>query len=260
MNKDRSPLWDKSITLIGILLLTVVMISTFTTKIVYNKYSEVEAKASEVTTKSNLVPAETTMVNEDNNEEEDTDEETKTCTAAFLAQQKGTKYLASEWSIVPNEPYIDDYYYMTEKEAEDLEVLCMAENVPVSTKTVLSKATSTGLKQKMVAVPAVVIEELPEEVEAEDNSSNMYYYGCLELTAYTWTGNPCADGVFPSSGYTVACNNSDLWHKWIYIEGYGDYYVHDTGGMSCGVIDVYMDSYDSCIQFGRRSANIYVYN
>lgn len=90
--------------------------------------------------------------------------------------------------------------------------------------------------------------------------SNMSYYGCLELTAYTWTGNPCADGVFPSSGYTVACNNSDLWHKWIYIEGIGTYYVHDTGGMACGVIDIYMDSYDACIQFGRQSANVYVLN
>ena len=88
----------------------------------------------------------------------------------------------------------------------------------------------------------------------------MTYYGCLELTAYTWTGNPCADGVYPSSGYTVACNNSDLWHKWIYIEGYGNFYVHDTGGMGWGVIDVYMDSYDACIQFGRRSANIYILN
>lgn len=93
-----------------------------------------------------------------------------------------------------------------------------------------------------------------------DSNSDMSYYGCLELTAYTWTGNPCADGVFPSSGYTVACNNSDLWHKWIYIEGMGTYYVHDTGGMACGVIDIYMDSYDACIQFGRQSANVYVLN
>ena len=64
----------------------------------------------------------------------------------------------------------------------------------------------------------------------------------------------------PSAGYTVASNDPNLWHKWIYIEGYGDYYVHDRGGMASNVIDIFMGSYSECIQFGRRSANIYIYN
>lgn len=85
------------------------------------------------------------------------------------------------------------------------------------------------------------------------------YLGCYELTAYMWTGNPCADGVYPSTGYTVACNDPSLWHHWIYIEGYGNYYVHDAGGMpSYNIIDVYLGDYDSCVQFGRRSANVYL--
>ena len=85
------------------------------------------------------------------------------------------------------------------------------------------------------------------------------YLGCYELTAYMWTGDPCADGVYPSCGYTVACNDPALWHRWIYIEGYGNYYVHDVGGMpSYNIIDVYLGDYDSCVQFGRRSANVYL--
>lgn len=85
------------------------------------------------------------------------------------------------------------------------------------------------------------------------------YLGCYELTAYMWTGDPCADGVYPECGYTVACNDPSLWHRWIYIEGYGNYYVHDVGGMpTYNIIDVYLGDYDSCVQFGRRSANVYL--
>ena len=94
---------------------------------------------------------------------------------------------------------------------------------------------------------------LTEEQPMEGN-----YVGTFELTAYCATGNPCADGVYPSVGYTVACNDSRLWHHWVNIEGYGMYYVHDTGGMSNNVIDIFMGSYDECIQFGRRSANVYI--
>lgn len=104
-------------------------------------------------------------------------------------------------------------------------------------------------------------EESEEEVETSVGSSlntNGTFVGSYQLTAYIATGNPCADGVYPQVGYTVACNDSSLWHKWIYIEGYGKYYVHDTGGMSSNVIDVFVGSYDEAIQFGRRSANVYI--
>ena len=90
-----------------------------------------------------------------------------------------------------------------------------------------------------------------EEIEGE-------YIGEFELTAYTHTGNNCADGVYPCAGVTVASNDKRLWHKTIRIEGYGDFYVHDTGGMANNVIDIFMDSYDECVQFGRRKASVYV--
>ena len=86
----------------------------------------------------------------------------------------------------------------------------------------------------------------------------MAYYGCFELTAYIETGNPCADGVYPQVGYTAACNDKNLWHKWVHIEGYGDYYIHDTGGMANNVIDIFMASYDEAIQFGRRKGEVYI--
>lgn len=98
--------------------------------------------------------------------------------------------------------------------------------------------------------------QILDEIEPEPEIS--IYMGNYELTAYVATGNPCADGIYPNSGYTAACNDPSLWHKWIHIEGYGDYYVHDTGDMANNVIDIFMDNYDQAIEFGRREAEVYI--
>lgn len=109
------------------------------------------------------------------------------------------------------------------------------------------------------------LEENTEEIDLEESKSvpeasevvTETYLGVYELTAYAWTGNPCANGNYPSYGYTVACNSLALGTR-IYIEGYGEYVVEDRGGMAGNVIDVYMGDYDTCIQFGRRTANVYL--
>lgn len=122
-------------------------------------------------------------------------------------------------------------------------------------------------KKAVTEAPKIQEEEMHEVfAEASDDApegsapDGMTYLGVYELTAYTATGNPTADGTMPSVGVTVACNDPSLWHRWIYIEGYGTYYCHDTGGMSVNVIDLFVGSYDEAIQFGRRSANVYLVN
>ena len=95
-------------------------------------------------------------------------------------------------------------------------------------------------------LPTSVVEDQEAAEEPEPVRS---YMGTYELTAYISTGNPCADGSYPSVGYTVASNDPALWHKWIHIEGYGDYFVHDRGGMASNVIDVYVGSYDEAIHY-----------
>lgn len=103
------------------------------------------------------------------------------------------------------------------------------------------------------------MEQEEKQVGTEMSSpEGMTYYSNMELTAYVWTGNPCADGVYPAEGYTAACNDPNLWHKWVYIDGVGTYYIHDTGGMASDVIDVYVGDYNSAVQFGRWSANVYL--
>ena len=117
-----------------------------------------------------------------------------------------------------------------------------------------SPAVITETYDKFIEVPE---EDIEEEAVIEEESKT--YLGTYQLTAYCATGNPCADGVMPSENYTVACNNPSLWHRWIYIEGYGTYYCHDTGGMSSNyIIDIFVGSYNEAIQFGRRNAEIYL--
>lgn len=109
------------------------------------------------------------------------------------------------------------------------------------------------------ATPSSALEE-PKKAIQPVLQPALLPVGGYELTAYIATGNPCADGKYPSTWYTVACNDPSLWHKTIHIEGYGDFYVHDTGGMASNVIDIFVGSYDEAIQFGRRYAEVYVYD
>ena len=104
-----------------------------------------------------------------------------------------------------------------------------------------------------------MITEEAEDVPEASESGYGTYLGVYELTAYEWTGNCCANGNYPTTGYTVACNSLALGTH-IYIEGYGEYVVEDRGGMAGNVIDIYLGDSESCRQFGRRSANVYLMN
>lgn len=113
-------------------------------------------------------------------------------------------------------------------------------------------AASLIINQPSGSIPTTLVE-----------GDRKFYAGKYECTAYESTGNPCADGVYPCEGVTVASNDPQLWHKVVELKGTGTewdglYYVHDTGGMSSNVIDIYIDDYNECIEFGRRK-NVEVY-
>lgn len=118
------------------------------------------------------------------------------------------------------------------------------------------------LAAALTLISATPPSELPPTAFVQEGDERTYV-GSYQCTAYKSTGNACADGVYPCEGVTVASNDPNLWHKVIEISGTGTdwdglYYVHDTGGMSSNVIDIFIDDYSECIQFGRRSADIYI--
>ena len=109
-----------------------------------------------------------------------------------------------------------------------------------------------------IEIRAEMTTQMQKVETTEVKEPQMTFIGVYELTAYEWTGNRCANDNYPTCDYTVACNSLPLGTR-IFIEGMGTYVVEDRGGMADSVIDVYMGDYDTCIQFGRRSANVYVY-
>lgn len=135
------------------------------------------------------------------------------------------------------------------KVEESNEVASVVDIVPVEETTTEIITTEEATTTKVEEVYEY------EEIVEEEPSSN--YLGYYTLTAYEWTGNPCANGTYPTEGYTVACNSLPLGTR-IYIEGYGEYVVEDRGGMSDSVIDIYLGDYDTCIQFGVQGANVYI--
>lgn len=99
----------------------------------------------------------------------------------------------------------------------------------------------------------------PEEIAEESHEEELEYLGTFEMTAYEWTGNPCANGNYPEVGYTVACNSLPLGTT-VYIEGVGYRVVEDRGAEWHGSnwMDLYLGDVDSCYEWGVRSVDVYI--
>lgn len=102
-------------------------------------------------------------------------------------------------------------------------------------------------------------EEAVEEEETVIQEPEMEYLGTFEMTAYEWTGNPCANGNYPEVGYTVACNSLPLGTR-VYIEGVGYRVVEDRGAEwhSYNWMDLYLGDVSACYEWGIRSVEVYI--
>lgn len=79
----------------------------------------------------------------------------------------------------------------------------------------------------------------------------------METTAYTWTGNRTATGVWPSRGAVAVDPRVIPLGTKLYIEGYGEAVAVDTGEVIKGeIIDLYMDSREECVIWGRRQVQV----
>lgn len=79
----------------------------------------------------------------------------------------------------------------------------------------------------------------------ESSSVEGGYLGSFKCTGYVATGNTCANGNYPSEGYTIASNSLPMGTR-VYIEGIGERVVEDTGGMDVGTLDIFCNSVDEC--------------
>ncbi|MDR6224892.1 3D domain-containing protein [Desmospora profundinema] len=80
-----------------------------------------------------------------------------------------------------------------------------------------------------------------------------------QATGYTHTGNPTATGVMPKRG-TVAVDPSVIpLGTRLYIPGYGQGVAQDTGGAVRGnIVDLFFETREEAIQWGRRNVTVYI--
>lgn len=142
------------------------------------------------------------------------------------------------------------------------------EIVEVGTKAVV--VTTPPLVETPAPAPTPVT-ETPVAVQtpvaatpAQSTATNTIPEGAVKMTiqctAYTATGNATASGVMPTANHTVAAWSGLPFGTKIYIPAMGTTYtVEDRGGaVTEGIVDIYMDSYDACIQFGRQNLEAYI--
>lgn len=142
-------------------------------------------------------------------------------------------------------------------------------NVEVSRKELDAKIIREP-EEKIIGVgpsASTVLAELDAEgnpvlhtAQTEDGAT--FYYKEryeIETTAYTWTGNTTFTGTWPKRG-TIAVDPEviPLGTK-VYVVGYGFATAEDTGGAINGkIVDLYMDTEQECLSWGRRDVVIYI--
>jgi 3D (Asp-Asp-Asp) domain-containing protein len=93
----------------------------------------------------------------------------------------------------------------------------------------------------------------------EDPCDGWTFLGSWMTTAYTHTGNVTASGAYPTDGYTVATNSLPMGTK-LWIAGIGTRVVQDRGpsSMPDAWLDIFMDSYSSCVNWGARNVDVWL--
>lgn len=104
----------------------------------------------------------------------------------------------------------------------------------------------------------VLIREEPEKPDVQ-----MISLVC-ELTAYCscekccgqWAGGNTASGTVPTAGRTVGVDPEVIpLGTTVYIDGQA-YRAEDTGAFTGNIIDIYMDSHEEALRFGRKEATV----
>lgn len=93
----------------------------------------------------------------------------------------------------------------------------------------------------------------------EAEKPKLEFWQNCQITAYEWDGSRCANGNYPTTGYTVACNSLPLGTK-VYIEGIGYRTVEDRGASwhQYNWTDEYLGDVSACNAFGVQYHDVYL--
>lgn len=83
----------------------------------------------------------------------------------------------------------------------------------------------------------------------------------MKASAYTYTGNRTATGKNPEVGMVAVDPSVIPLGTRMYIEGYGYAVAADTGGAIKGnTLDIFMETREQCLSWGRRTVKVYILN
>lgn len=114
--------------------------------------------------------------------------------------------------------------------------------------TTIQPLTTTALSTLLVAEePQPVYEEIEEPTDQiYEETADRVYLGNMRITGYVATGNATASGEMPYVGGVALSTSYGIpYGTRIYIEGFGEYIVNDTG-CAYGVVDVFCNTIDEC--------------
>ena len=171
------------------------------------------------------------------------------CTSAFVPEPRLLSASVPVMERVTKQvkKHIADVPYIVK--AEPIEEAIEIETVEVEQEDVIEEAEEYYEEE--------YYEEVTYEEESYETSEAWSYIGTYEITAYEWTGNPCANGNYPTEGWTVACNDLPLGTT-VYIDGVGYRTVEDTGGGGYGWMDLYLGDVSSCYEWGRQYRDVWI--
>ena len=110
----------------------------------------------------------------------------------------------------------------------------------------------------------VAVDEAPAEVTVLPEVKRELRSLQCELTAYCpcakccgeWAGGNTASGTVPTEGRTVGVDPAVIpLGATVYIDGHA-YKAEDTGAFEGNIIDIFMESHEDALRFGRREATV----
>ncbi|CUN99752.1 3D/G5 domain-containing protein [Clostridium disporicum] len=128
---------------------------------------------------------------------------------------------------------------------------------------ILKNPTSNDVVEEVSNTDVTVKNIDSSDTTDENNHSGYISNFIMESTAYTGDGIT-ATGTVPTrneGGYsTIAVDPSVIpLGSLLYIDGYGYAVAEDTGGAIQGnIIDLYLNSHDDCMNWGRRDVSVYL--
>lgn len=95
-------------------------------------------------------------------------------------------------------------------------------------------------------------------LSSADPLDGMTYLGTWRVTAYAYTGSPCANGEYPEAGRTIAHNSLPFGTR-VYIDGVGIRTVEDRGPAWLGDAwcDLYLGDTQECVAWGDQYREVW---